>query len=195
MAGHSLGAAIALLVGREMVRDKDNYHLETYLFNPPLVSLSLECIKSRKAKQAINLVRTTIRAPLAIGKSKLGDLIADGNVSEDSKRDPFVDLKDWKPHLFLNSHDIICSAYIGYFQTRMMMKPTKILRDVENLATRNIIIRDLFTGKWDNEQEPIHLLASANLTINKKWSSLKEAHGIQQWCNPEVNFKSKLYEY
>ncbi|XP_065633923.1 GDSL esterase/lipase At4g10955-like [Quercus suber] len=40
LAGHSLGSAMALLVGKNMA--KIGYFLETYLFNPPFLSLPIE---------------------------------------------------------------------------------------------------------------------------------------------------------
>ncbi|KAK9049854.1 hypothetical protein SSX86_031177, partial [Deinandra increscens subsp. villosa] len=40
LAGHSLGASLAMAVGRSMA--KSGYHLETHLFNPPFISLPLE---------------------------------------------------------------------------------------------------------------------------------------------------------
>ncbi|XP_010668097.1 GDSL esterase/lipase At4g10955-like [Beta vulgaris subsp. vulgaris] len=60
LAGHSLGASIALQTGRDMA--KRGYYLETYLFNPPFLRLPLEKIKCRKIKNGIRFMLVVLHA-------------------------------------------------------------------------------------------------------------------------------------
>ncbi|XP_075649826.1 GDSL esterase/lipase At4g10955-like [Castanea sativa] len=49
LAGHSLGSAMALLVGKNMAKMGD--FLETYLFNPPFLSFPKERLKNEKKRK------------------------------------------------------------------------------------------------------------------------------------------------
>ncbi|XP_041012931.1 GDSL esterase/lipase At4g10955-like [Juglans microcarpa x Juglans regia] len=68
LAGHSLGSAIALIVGRNMMLKK-NCSLEAYLFNPPYASLHMENFCTSMDEDVKHLVRTVrgiIKKALAI---------------------------------------------------------------------------------------------------------------------------------
>ncbi|XP_048490074.1 GDSL esterase/lipase At4g10955-like [Beta vulgaris subsp. vulgaris] len=60
LAGHSLGASIALQTGRDMV--KKGYELETYLYNPPFPRFPLEIINCQKAKDGARIMRSVVKA-------------------------------------------------------------------------------------------------------------------------------------
>ncbi|KAD4585890.1 hypothetical protein E3N88_23491 [Mikania micrantha] len=54
LAGHSLGASIAMLAGRELA--KRHFYLKTYLFNPPFNSVSIEyLIKNDTLKHNVRI--------------------------------------------------------------------------------------------------------------------------------------------
>ncbi|XP_059434428.1 GDSL esterase/lipase At4g10955-like isoform X2 [Corylus avellana] len=64
LAGHSLGAAIAMVVGKNMVIKK-NCLLKTYLFNPPFVGIPIDSlINDEKLKQGIRFASTGVKAIL-----------------------------------------------------------------------------------------------------------------------------------
>lgn len=67
LAGHSLGSAIALTVGRKMV--KMGFHLETYLFNPPFSSVgtALELIiKNKILKYGARIMVSALKVGLSV---------------------------------------------------------------------------------------------------------------------------------
>ncbi|KAI4334840.1 hypothetical protein L6164_013549 [Bauhinia variegata] len=191
LAGYSLGAAIALLAGKEMAKMNDQPHLlETYLFNPPFVSLSLERMKHQELKPWINMSRAFFRGTIAATKSAVVKLITDDDGGFD---DPFAAISRWVPHLFVNKGDIICSGFIGYFQTREYMKQIG-MGAFEKLASQESIIRNLCSTR---KIEPAHLLASAELSINSSdpLTNLKSDHSLRQWWAPNLICEAKIYRY
>ncbi|XP_058100434.1 GDSL esterase/lipase At4g10955-like [Magnolia sinica] len=184
LCGHSLGSAMAMLAGKNMA--KTGIFLESFLFNPPFVSAPIERIKDKKLKQGIRIAGSVITAGLAFAvKSRQGRSISE---------DPFAMLSAWVPCLFVNPVDHICSEYIGYFKHRKKMEKIGA-GGIERLATQNSI-GDLFLTALGKESDPLHLLPSANLTINQSPSpDFKTAHGIHQWWWPDVQLKYKMYLY
>ncbi|KAI4334829.1 hypothetical protein L6164_013538 [Bauhinia variegata] len=189
---YSLGAAIALLAGKEMAKMSDQPHLETYLFSPPFVSLSLEWMEDQGLKQGINIARTFLRGAIAATKSVVVDLMAndDGNGCSQQFDDPFAAISGWVPHLFVNKGDIICSGFIGYFQNREYMKQIG-MGAFEKLASQESIIRNLCSTR---KIEPAHLLASAELSINSSdpLTNLKSDHSLRQWWVPNLICEAKF---
>ncbi|XP_044493325.1 GDSL esterase/lipase At4g10955-like [Mangifera indica] len=172
LAGHSLGAAIALLVGKNMARE--DYPIETYLFNPPFISFP-------KLKPVIRIASSFLKATIApvMGKHQTDD--------------SFFALSGWFPHLFVNPDDHVCSGYIGYFEHRKKMAEigaAKIERRATQISTGNMIF-----GKQEGGCEPLHLLPSANLTINVIQSpDFKRAHGILQWWDRSFHGRSERHQ-
>lgn len=65
LAGHSLGAAVALLAGKIMTRS--GFPLESYLFNPPFSSIPIEkLVKSEKLKHGVRFAGSLVKAGVAI---------------------------------------------------------------------------------------------------------------------------------
>ncbi|KAE8662184.1 GDSL esterase/lipase [Hibiscus syriacus] len=175
LAGHSLGSAISLLVGKNVT--KMGYSVEAYLFNPPFPA-SIEIIKDGKLKDGIRITTSLLKAGLATAKGHYRSLPPDG---------PFMLLSKWVPYLFVNPADPICSGYIGYFEHRKKMEEFRAGK-IERIATLNSLLK--------RDSEPLHLLLSANLTINSSKSpDFKRAHGIQQWWDPSFDGQSELHEY
>lgn len=183
LAGHSLGSAVALLAGKNMT--KMGCFLETYLFNPPFLSIPLQRINNETVKHGIRFAGSVVKAGLTIavkGRQK------------SRKDDPFVLLSPWIPYLFVNPVDHICSEYIGYFEHRKKMEEIGAGK-IERLATQNSM-RNLFAGAVGKDSEALHLLPSAYLTTNLDQSpDFKRAHGIHQWWNPYFHSQSTLYQY
>ncbi|KAE8722671.1 hypothetical protein F3Y22_tig00013773pilonHSYRG00009 [Hibiscus syriacus] len=90
LAGHSLGSAISLLVGKNVT--KMCYSVEAYLFNPPF-SASIEIIKD-----GIRITTSLVKAGLAAAKGHHWSLQPDG---------PYMLLSKWIPYLFVNPADPI----------------------------------------------------------------------------------------
>ncbi|KAM3705140.1 hypothetical protein ACJW31_03G058300 [Castanea mollissima] len=108
LAGHSIGAAMALSAGKNMARL--NHSIETYLYNPPFPSLTDILMKWTKSSEKMqNIIR--------ISKSFVkATLVAAAPASNKAQHDPFRALYDWHPNLFVNRGDLICSGYIAYFE-------------------------------------------------------------------------------
>ena len=187
LVGHSIGASLTLLIGRNMVKSH-SAHLETYLFNPPFASLPIESIQSERLKQGLRLVSTVVTASLAVATK-----VATGPKTQDDKA--FTMLSSWVPHLFISSSDMICSEYAGYFEHRENMEAIGA-RKIGRMATKHSIRSMVSSSLGKMDSEPVHLLPSAFLTINTgALPNFKEAHGIHQWWNPNSELKYKSYSY
>ncbi|KAD4585875.1 hypothetical protein E3N88_23476 [Mikania micrantha] len=152
LAGHSLGASIAMLAGRKLA--KCQLYLETLM------------------KAGIAII---MKCP-----------------SEDLEEDAFIMLSEWKPNLFVNPSDPICAEYIGYFQHRVKMDEIR-MGDVERIAAKESII-SLSSRAIGRESEPLHLLPTANLTVNDRLS-VKKAHKIDQWWQEPFEGSTQLYKF
>lgn len=183
LAGHSLGSAMAMLAGKNMA--KTGVFLEAFLFNPPFFSAPIERIKDKKLKQGIRIASSFITAGLAVAVKR-----RDGP----QDKDWFAQLAAWVPFLFVNPADHICSEYVGYFEHRKKMEEIGAA-GVGRLAAQNSI-GDIFLSAMGKESEPLHLLPSANLTINLSPSpDFKKAHGIHQWWRPDCQLKCMSFHY
>ncbi|URE20348.1 Lipase (class 3) [Musa troglodytarum] len=181
VAGHSLGAAMVTLAGKIMA--KDGMNIKAFLFNPPFLSAPIERIKDKKVKQGIRIASSFITAGLALAVK-----------GPHHKSDSFRKLSSWVPYLFVNQADDICSSYVGYFDHRKKMEEIGA-GNIGKLATQNSV-RDLFLSAFGMESESLHLLPSANLTVNSSPApDFKHAHGIHQWWRPDVDLQSKVYLY
>ncbi|KZV40960.1 Lipase class 3-related protein [Dorcoceras hygrometricum] len=187
LAGHSLGSSMALIIGRELAKNTGT-HLETYLFNPPFISLPVEWIPSEKLKEGLRFANSVITAGLA--------MMVNGHHSQDSvQHHPFILLSSWVPYLFLNPFDPICCEYIGYFEHRVKMEAIGAGK-IGKLATQHSI-GSIVSGGRETDFEAIHLIPSAYLTVHSGTNAqgIREAHGIEQWWKQELEFKYNLYHY
>lgn len=189
LAGHSLGAAMAILAGKEMA--VLGTFLETFLFNPPFISAPIEQIKNETVKHGLRVASSVITAGLAFAKA------VKQPKQKDRSMETFSSIASWVPNLYVHPGDHICSEYIGYFQHREKMEKLGV-GQIEKLATQHSLGGLLMSAMGNNEAEPIHLLPSACLTINMAAApDLKKAHALMQWWQPEsqVNFKTHAYLY
>lgn len=184
LSGHSLGSAVASLAGRNMA--KTGVLLQTYLFNPPFFSAPIERIKDKKVKNGIRIASSLVTVGLSFALQRQQE--------RSILEDPFKVLSSWVPNLFVNPSDHICSEYIGYFEHRKNMEDLGV-GIIEKLATQNSL-GDLVLKAFGKESEPLHLLPSANLTVNLSPSlDFKQAHGIHQWWRPDLHLQTKKYIY
>ncbi|WZY77488.1 hypothetical protein YC2023_023872 [Brassica napus] len=174
LVGHSLGAGLALVAGKSMV--KDGTLLEAHIFNPPISSIPLEkLLRSKRLKGMCRIAGSVVKATLAM-------VLKDLQVQEDDPK-----IASWIPYLYVNAEDPICSEYIGYFKHKTVMYMIGASK-IERIGSRSSLRRSLWVGKRgtssssDLSTEPIHLLPSANMTVNRnKPTKSKSAHGLHQW--------------
>jgi len=185
LAGHSLGSAMALLAGKNMI--KVGYNLETYLFNPPFLSIPIERIKDQKVKDTLRIANSIVKAGLVAATKAYN--------SKPREDDSFAMLSAWFPNLFVNPNDPICAEYIGYFEHRKKMQEIGA-ENVERIATTNSF-RNLFKNALGMDlEEALHLIPSSHLTtIQGQSPNFRRAHGIQQWLNPNIQCQHKLYQF
>ncbi|KAM0059878.1 putative fungal lipase-like domain, alpha/Beta hydrolase [Helianthus debilis subsp. tardiflorus] len=187
LTGHSLGSAMAMLAGKSMARN--GVFLESHLFNSPYVSPPIENIKNKKVKHGIRIASSFVTAGLAVAvKAKKN--VQQRNIAPDNS---FSNLASWVPCLYVNPRDHICSEYIGYFQHRRKMEDIGA-RGVERLASQHSFSGLLMDAIGKESHEPLHVLPSANLTVNSTPArDLKEAHGIHQWWRCDQQLESRTY--
>ncbi|PUZ72296.1 hypothetical protein GQ55_2G382500 [Panicum hallii var. hallii] len=192
LAGHSLGASVALHVGRHMMVHGE-LNLPTFLFNPPRVSLAAAwlpeywCLVKSMAKGAA--ARTLMRP-------------------HDKRMEAlFRRLGPWVPELFVHKDDVICRGYIDYFEGREKMKAEcpVILQPLAQSGMKHSfwdMVRN--TGGQsaddDNEEQRVqqHLLPSARLWKNStETGGLCHAHKLKHWWKPdeELDLSHKRYKY
>ncbi|KAI8565047.1 hypothetical protein RHMOL_Rhmol03G0230600 [Rhododendron molle] len=187
LAGHSLGSAIALLAGKNMV--KMGGFIETYLFNPPFPTDPLEQIKNQTLKHGVRCA-SAITAGVAVA------------LSSHRRRAQIDDsFAGWVPYLFLNPSDPLSAGYIRNFKQReKRIKKTQREKMMEiahgaiaRFAKQNSSLsgRSQFSVARGRESEASHLLPSAYLTINlSSTKCFNQAHGIHQWWkNMDCDFK------
>ncbi|RVW41266.1 GDSL esterase/lipase [Vitis vinifera] len=164
LARHSLGSAIAMLIGKSM--SQKGKHLETFLFNPPFLRPSLsKIINNPYLEHRIRSTKIVIKAAISF---------VGGDHMWQERYRQFNALSSWIPNLFVNQDDPICSGYIYHFRNRKTKAEIGSIRSALKAAL----------GK--DPQLPIHLFPKAYLTISKNSSSrnickICEARGLKQW--------------
>ncbi|XP_065623199.1 GDSL esterase/lipase At4g10955 [Quercus suber] len=195
VAGHSLGAAIALLAGKEIAKKTTDTskRIEAYLFNPPFCSdLIMRWFKNEFVKLGVQLAKNGLKLILSHFGEDHKDQEAQANDTL-----AFNALSNWVPHIFVHPNDIFCSAYIDYFQSRQKMLEIGF-RKLEKVAAMKTM--RMLLG-MDSSSEAMHLLPSAILTINKvefpretegffdKFGRKGSAHELKQWWNPNSSYE------
>ena len=192
LAGHSLGAAIALHAGKQMFRE--GRPLVTYLFNPPFCSDFVARFISDERKSLVGY----------FAKSVIKEVLS--HFGKESRRraaeayKDFVALSNWVPFLFVNPDDPVSSEYIHYFENRQTMLKIRL----EELAIKASSMTMRMAIGIDSSSEAIHFIPSAILITNNKVGShqgnsdyikKKIGHELQQWLNPDSYCQTKDYRY
>lgn len=171
IAGHSLGAAIGMLVGRHMV--EDGHSLEAHLFNPPFPSLFSAL--PQKIKADLSKIRQFL-LNYAVANGKRG--MDERSLSESDKA--FVALHGWFPCLYVNQNDKISSGYVEYFNQTQSMP---------------VSIKHILLSAIGIDSKVAHFIPSATLTLNSvpatdlknaHWTDPWLVHKIAQWWAPEL---------
>lgn len=186
LAGHSLGAAMALLAGKNMA--KKGVFIETFLFNPPYFSAPIERIQDKKVKHGIRFAGSLVTAGLAF-TMKTNEKINGNEQNSNKSEDPFAALSAWLPRLYVNPADHICSEYMGYFEHRRNMEDMGAGL-IEKFATKYSMTSLFMTAMGKEPEEPLHLIPSAKLIAHLSPSDdFREAHGIKQWWKSDLNLQ------
>jgi hypothetical protein len=193
LAGHSLGASLALEVGRA-VMEEQGLSLPTFLFNPPQVS-SAPVINML---QPTEVAKTDLYAMSHLLKAGLG-LILSPHQKRMEKL--FERLSAWSPNLYVHEKDVICQGFIDYFEQRDQLEER--LRGAAKSAM-TLSYRDMLFFLVGKDKERQHLLPSATLWKNSgmdseaQWlTQQSNAHGLQQWwkSDGELSLIPKHYRY
>ncbi|GAB4857569.1 hypothetical protein Ancab_015478 [Ancistrocladus abbreviatus] len=190
LAGHSLGAAIAMIAGKTMAMT--GTFLESYLFNPPYFSVPVErMFKDQKLNRMIRIGGTVIKAVLAIA---LSEKYPQQQQITQSTEQLFAALTKWLPNIFVHSDDYLCKEYIRYFEDREGMEQVG-LADVASYTTQHSFGVLLLTA-LGKEAHPAHLLPSASLTVNLTPArNALQAHLLEQWWRHDLQLRSKNHIY
>uniref|UniRef100_M8BUU2 Fungal lipase-like domain-containing protein n=1 Tax=Aegilops tauschii TaxID=37682 RepID=M8BUU2_AEGTA len=158
LAGHSLGASLALDVGRDMMERRE-LNLPTFLFNPP----------PDVAKRHLHFTSYFFKA---------GAATVSGCHRE--RMDKLFDrFSPWVPNLYLHEKDWICQGFIDYFELRQQFMDR--FRCVGS-KSMTLSYRDMLWSLLGKDKERPHLLPSAMLWKTAQTSL--DAHGLQQWWKP-----------
>nr|XP_017256733.1 PREDICTED: GDSL esterase/lipase At4g10955-like [Daucus carota subsp. sativus] len=186
LVGHSLGSAIALIVGRNMV--KLGFHLETYLFNPPFSSAATaleHLIKNKILKHGARIMGSLLKVGLSASLTG----------HHHAKDNHFSLLSSWTPYLFVNPRDLICSEYIPYFEHRKTMKfmgASRIGKRASQISLGSI------ATSWalGYKTEPYHLIPTACVVINKNMTRKPgDAHALAQWWTESTDRETLFHKF
>ncbi|XP_074284477.1 GDSL esterase/lipase At4g10955-like [Silene latifolia] len=185
LTGHSLGAAIALQIGKTMARQ--GRLVEAYLFNPPYPSAPFDMLTNQKYKTRFRVVSSLATAAVSV--------VLKGTTENTQQYDPFTILSPWKPYLFVNQYDPFCCGYIGYFEHREYMEK-KGFSGIERVAAKDTLV-SIVSGACGKDGDAHHLIPTALLVTNSHPTKVefKIAHGIHQWWAPYLNLQSVTYEF
>ncbi|KAL2635121.1 hypothetical protein R1flu_006600 [Riccia fluitans] len=120
ITGHSLGAAKAMLVARNLALEGYAARFDCHFFNPPFATLPTiadKCIAELLASILDNSEANkgaNVRDRLSIAMN----FIADDFERMQKLLNEYRKLKNWRPTLYLNEHDLICLLYISHFIKR-----------------------------------------------------------------------------
>jgi hypothetical protein len=201
LAGHSLGASIALDVGRHIMTSEEELNLPTFLFNPPQVSLASlgpainklpipEPIRKPIAEVAKKAVQF-VHASNSVVKHVVGKKVLSPH--KNKMEELFERLSPWVPNLYVHQRDVICSGFIDYFEQRERVQE----RHPRVAASATILsYRDMGRYVIGKQNDRPHLLPSAVLWKNQ--SSEGNPHELRQWWQPQgpkLELTSQLYKW
>ncbi|CAM0903009.1 unnamed protein product [Alopecurus aequalis] len=177
LAGHSLGASLALEVGRTMMAEQ-GVSLPTFLFNPPHVSSSPAINKILPSEG----LRRELHAKSALVKAGLGLVLCPHRKRMERL---FERLALWAPNLYVHDRDVICQGFVDYFRQRQQLEE-------HCKSATTLSYRDMLFSTLGMEKEQPHLLPSATLWTNSSTDGGAHviqqslaAHELQQWWKPD----------
>ncbi|KAH9289828.1 hypothetical protein KI387_033945 [Taxus chinensis] len=183
IAGHSLGAALAMLASRKMAEEQGHF-LQAHLFNPPFVSAPVERLRNEKVKLGLHIGLSLIAAGLSM-------LVHDDRARIESHKG-FSVLRSWVPFLYVNPQDDLCSGYVGYFSHQKVMNQIGA-GSISCLAAQHSV-GDIVLSAFGKESKAGHLIPCARLTVNLSPApDFRRAHGIHQWWADDLKIQCTEY--
>jgi hypothetical protein len=188
VAGHSLGAALALVATRSLAID-DGVVINPHLFNPPYLTVGRLASKAMQGvlngvgdigNRVLHAYGMTKVCNIRAGTDKVankckkvkeklsrkGRQIAKSSYAENMKKDSLKLLQiGYVPNLYVNPKDTICNEYIQHFQ-RCPHVNTSFFSEVM---------------QWVVPAKSVHMIPSAVLYINNWGEGPLEAHKLHQW--------------
>uniref|UniRef100_M8C2M5 Fungal lipase-like domain-containing protein n=1 Tax=Aegilops tauschii TaxID=37682 RepID=M8C2M5_AEGTA len=177
LAGHSLGASLALEVGRDMAEQHQAY-LPTFLFNPPNVSP----MPALNLLNASEVAKKDVFTGSYLVKAALGATVMRSYCTRMEK--VFQRLSPWVPGLYVNERDIIGQGFTDSFEQRQ--KVEERIAGVGRAAMK-LSYRDMLSSLIGSSKEQPHLLPSARLWKNS--NTTFGTHGLKQWWRPDSELK------
>ena len=174
LAGHSLGAAIALVIGGTLYATY-GVDIDTHLFNPPLVTV-VDVLTGRARLDGFD--ENDHVAELEVNFEDLKQVFVNKFPESDEIADEWEQvqkLKDWVPQLYLNPGDLVCRLFIEFYKSQQGQK-LEVARDL--ISYQGLLSR-LFgrEAKYFKDVVP-----SADLHISTwKEEDPRLAHSLRQW--------------
>lgn len=170
LAGHSLGASIALDVGRDIMANNRKLNLPTFLFNPPQVSPA--AVINDNLPMA-GVAKRGLHTSSYILKHGLGKVL---KPHKKNMEEQFEQLSPWVPNLYVHQRDLICKGFIDYFEQRERVRERfpRVAASGTTLSYRDMCRSVLF----GTQNERPHLLPSAMLWKNQSEGS--DPHELRQ---------------
>ncbi|GLJ56953.1 hypothetical protein SUGI_1381010 [Cryptomeria japonica] len=164
LAGHSLGAAIALGTAMNLMKE-ERHNLEAHLFNPPFICPTVPQLKVFEMGGNFSVLRDNQRSLELYAK--------------------FVGISDWVPNIYVNQKDPICQTYVHYFEVLM-----GIYRHKSHLLYESM--KYLFSFDLVKKKSPWHLVPSATVIVATK-HFFHNHHTIRQWWLKDLRINSIEY--
>ncbi|KAL2649753.1 hypothetical protein R1flu_017881 [Riccia fluitans] len=191
IVGHSLGAALGLLVARTLAVE-ENTKIEAHLFNPVYPYTWLPGPQELIEDELLWGTVRGIRYAAVVG---LTHLVVSAEIRERIEAE-YIRLQDWTPHLYINKGDPICRGYWEYFHNHeRLARQGSLGARVSSMAapysTRGLI----FQGS-----KPSHLVPSAVLHVSPGeredyWSDLSDYqyvnHNLKNWWKEDIQVESR----
>eukprot|EP00253_Pinus_taeda_P032383 PITA_32383 len=185
MAGHSLGAGVALSVGRALA--VEGIFVETHLFNPPSVSLplALRCVGDKLGSFLKDIFLPHKRKRNNDKRPDDDDKTEDRSVKKSKQNQkcgprhdvrrwpgPQHEIQKWVPHLYLNCNDPISCHYSDYDYCERR----------QNFQLFEIDEK-LLSGML--EESGMDRVAIKVYVVPKGSMNPLQAHGLRQWWSLE----------
>lgn len=178
MTGHSLGAGLALQVGKALTLE--GIFVESHLFNPPSVSLPMGFRHIGDQLGILwNVVKGMTRAMVPSKKKRNKELAGQDKLPDDAEEGSSVniceEIQKWVPHLYVNNSDYICCYYSDSSKKRKNSDgdEDKLMEEIPETSGMNRMAAKLYV-------------------ISKGPMKFSEAHGIQQWWSYESELRMAL---
>ncbi|WVZ76994.1 hypothetical protein U9M48_024899 [Paspalum notatum var. saurae] len=187
LAGHSLGASLALDVGQHLMTSAGR-NLPAFLFNPPHVSAApVVQVLGMKEKDKKDMYTSSYKFKYVLGMTFWWSHMK-------RMEERFEQLSPWVPNIYVHQRDVICKGFIDYFEARRRL--SKSSPEVAMVGTM-LSFRDMIDAAFGKKSERAYLLPSARLWVNA--STRGSAHALKQWWQQQgsdtLMLSSKVYDW